>query len=135
MIKLKDLLFERSENDTKDTGGVLYQSGDTILLCLGSSSGKWNVPKGHIMKGEDPLEGSLREFTEETQIILNGTPELVKIYKKDNGGKFYLYMLKGEKKFVPHLNHEHSDWDYFHMNNLPVPMDSYVEETIEKLND
>ena len=87
------------------------------------------------MKGEDTLEGSLREFTEETQIILNGTPELVKIYKKDNGGKFYLYMLKGEKKFVPHLNHEHSDWDYFHMNNLPVPMDSYVEETIEKLND
>ena len=44
-------------------------------------------------------------------------------------------VLKGEKKFVPHLNHEHSDWDYFHMNNLPVPMDSYVEETIEKLND
>ena len=135
MIKLKDILFERSENDTKDTGGVLYHSGDTILLCLGSRSGKWNVPKGHIMKGEDPLEGSLREFTEETQIILNGIPELVKIHKKDNGGKFYLYMLRGEKKFIPHLNHEHSDWDYFHMNNLPVPMDSYVEETIEKLND
>ena len=135
MIKLKDILFERSENDTKDTGGVLYYSGDTILLCLGSSSGNWNIPKGHIMKGEDPLEGSLREFTEETQIILNGTPELVKIHKKDNGGKFYLYMLRGEKKFIPHLNHEHSDWNYFHMNNLPVPMDSYVEETIEKLND
>ena len=99
MIKLKDILFERDENDTKDTGGVLYYSGDTILLCLGSSSGNWNVPKGHIMKGEEPLEGSLREFTEETQIILNGTPELVKIHKKDNGGKFYLYMLKGEKKF------------------------------------
>ena len=135
MIKLKDILFERSENDTKDTGGVLYRNGDTILLCLGSSSGNWNIPKGHIQIGEEPLEGSLREFTEETQIILNGTPELVKIHKKDNGGKFYLYMLKGEKKFVPHLNHEHSDWDYFHMNNLPVPMDSYVEETIEKLND
>ena len=135
MIKLKDILFERSENDTKDTGGVLYRNGDTILLCLGSSSGNWNIPKGHIQIGEKPLEGSLREFTEETQIILNGTPELVKIHKKDNGGKFYLYMLKGEKKFVPHLNHEHSDWDYFHMNNLPVPMDSYVEETIEKLND
>jgi 8-oxo-dGTP pyrophosphatase MutT (NUDIX family) len=135
MIKLKDILFERDENDTKDTGGVLYRSGDTILLCLGSSSGNWNVPKGHIQIGEEPLEGSLREFTEETQIILNGTPELVKIHKKDNGGKFYLYMLKGEKKFVPHLNHEHNDWNYFNMNNLPVPMDSYVKETIEKLND
>ena len=39
---LKDILFERSENDTKDTGGVLYRNGDTILLCLGSSSGNWN---------------------------------------------------------------------------------------------
>ena len=135
MIKLKDLLFEGHENDSDDTGGVLYYWNDKVLLCLGQRSGKWNVPKGHIMKGEDPLEGSLREFTEETQIILNGIPELVKIHKKDNGGKFYLYMLRGEKKFIPHLNHEHSDWDYFHMNNLPVPMDSYVEETIEKLND
>ena len=132
MIKLKDLLFERTENDTKDTGGVLYQNGDTLLLCLGSSSGKWNVPKGHIMKGEDPLEGSLREFTEETQIILNGTPELVKIYKKDNGGKFYLYMLRGEKRFVPHLDHEHIDWGYFDNSNLPVPTNEWIIDVLEK---
>ena len=90
MIKLKSILFERDENDTNNTGGVLYRYGDNkFLLCLGSRSGKWNVPKGHIMIGEDPLEGSMREFTEETQIILNGVPELVKTYKKENGGKFY----------------------------------------------
>ena len=63
MIKLKDLLFERDENDTKDTGGVLYYWYDKMLLCLGENSGKWNIPKGHIMIGEESLDGSVREFT------------------------------------------------------------------------
>ena len=136
MIKLKSILFERDENDTNNTGGVLYCYGDNkFLLCLGSRSGKWNVPKGHIMIGEDPLEGSTREFTEETQIILNGVPELVKTYKKENGGKFYLYMLRGEKRFVPHLDHEHIDWGYFDKSNLPEPLDEWVREAIEKNND
>ena len=135
MIKLKDLLFERDENDTDDSGGVLYYYGDLVLLCLSSGSGKWNVPKGHIMKGEDSLEGSIREFKEETQIMLNGIPELANTYKKDNGGKFHLYVLKGEKRFVPHLDHEHIDWNYFNVDDLPELIDDWVKETIEKLRD
>ena len=71
MLKLKDLLFE-GHNDTKDTGGVLYYWYDKVLLCLGERSNEWNVPKGHIQIGEEPLVGSVREFTEETQIVLNG---------------------------------------------------------------
>ena len=89
MIKLKDLLFERDENDTKDTGGVLYYWYNKMLLCLGENSGKWNIPKGHIMIGESSLNGSIREFTEETQIVLNGIQELANTYKKDNAGTFY----------------------------------------------
>ena len=132
MIKLKDLLFERSKNDTKDSGGVLYYYGENqVLLCLGSNSGTWNVPKGHIMIGEDPLKGSMREFTEETQIILNETPELVNTYKKDNGGTFYLYVLKGTKKFTPRLDHEHTDWGYYGKEELPDPIDDWVKEVIE----
>ena len=132
MIKLKDLLFERSKNDTKDSGGVLYYYGENqVLLCLGSQSGKWNIPKGHIMIGEDSLVGSMREFTEETQIILNKTPELVNTYKKDNGGTFYLYVFKGEKRFVPHLDFEHIDWGYFDKGNLPESIDDWVKEVIE----
>ena len=131
MLKLKDLLFEGHENDSDDTGGVLYYWNDKVLLCLGQRSGKWNVPKGHIMIGEEPLEGSVREFTEETQIVLNGIPELANTYKKDNGGEFYLYVLKGTTKFIPRINHEHSDWGYFDISNLPNPIDDWVKETIE----
>ena len=130
MLKLKNLLFER-HNDSDDTGGVLYYWNDKVLLCLGEHSGKWNVPKGHIMIGEKPLEGSVREFTEETQIILNDIPKLENTYDKDNGGKFYLYVLKGNTKFIPRINHEHIDWGYFDVSGLPSPINDWVKETIE----
>ena len=131
MLKLKDLLFE-GHNDSDDTGGVLYYCNDKVLLCLGSRSGEWNIPKGHIQIGEEPLAGSVREFTEETQIALNGVPELANTYKKDNGGKFYLYIVKGNQKVIPRINHEHSDWGYFDIDNLPTPINKWVKETIEK---
>ena len=130
MIKLKDLLNE-GFNDTKDSGGVLYYCYEEPLLCLGANSGVWHVPKGHIMVGENPLEGSLREFTEETQIVLNGIPELAKTYDKDNGGLFYLFVLRGRRKFIPRLDHEHIDWGYFDVNDLPNPTNDWIKETIE----
>jgi len=130
MIKLKDILFE-GHNDTDDTGGVLYYWYDKVLLCLSEGSRKWNVPKGHIQIGEEPLAGSVREFTEETQISLNGIPELATTYKKNNGGTFHLYILKGDKRFVPRINHEHIDWGYFDVSELPEPIDDWVKETIE----
>ena len=130
MIKLKDLLYEGHNNDSDDTGGVLYYWYDKVLLCLGHRSGKWNVPKGHIQIGEDPLDGSVREFTEETQISLNGIPELANTYKKD-GGEFYLYVLKGTTKFIPRINHEHIDWGYFDVTDLPSSINDWVKETIE----
>ena len=131
MLKLRDLLFEGHENDSNDTGGVLYYCYDKVLLCLGDHSGKWHIPKGHIRIGEDSLVGSVREFTEETQIVLNGIPELVNTYKKDNGGEFYLYVLKGTRKFIPRINHEHTDWGYFDIINLPSPINKWTKETIE----
>ena len=130
MLKLKDLLFE-GHNDSDDTGGVLYYWNDKVLLCLGEHSGKWHVPKGHIQIGEEPLAGSVREFTEETQIVLNGIPELDSVHKKDNGGEFYLYVLKGTRKFIPRINHEHTDWGYFDVTDLPSPIKDWVKETIE----
>ena len=117
MIKLKDLLFEE-HNDSNDSAGILYCCYDEALLCLGENSGIWNVPKGHIMIGEEPLEGAIREFTEETQIVLNGIPELSNTYKKDNGGTFYLYVLKGRAKFNARIDHEHTDWGYFGIDEL-----------------
>ena len=128
MIKLKDILLE---NDTNDRGGVLYFYYDKALLCLGEHSGKWNVPKGHLQEGETPLEGSVREFTEETQISLNGVPEFVESWKSKKG-MFHLFMLKGRQNFMPKLNHEHTDWGYFGIDELPSPLDKDIERVIKK---
>ena len=128
MIKLKDLLIE---NDTKDRGGVLYCCNGKHLLCLGESSGKWHVPKGHLQKGETPVEGSVREFIEETQISLNGIPDLLHSWDS-KGGTFHLFKLEGNKKFKPVLNHEHTDWGYFNANDLPSPMDEELEKVIKQ---
>ena len=127
MIKLKDLLIE---NDTKDRGGVLYSLGCEFLLCLGESSGKWHVPKGHIQKNETPLEGSVREFTEETQISLNGIPDLLHTWDS-KGGTFHLFKLEGDTKVKPRLDHEHTDWGYFDVNDLPSPMNEELEKAIK----
>ena len=52
-------------------------------------------------------------------------------YKKDNDGTFYLYVLKGRTKFNARLDHEHSGWRYFDVNDLPEPIDDWVKEVIE----
>ncbi len=128
MIKLKDLLVE---NDTKNRGGVLYCCNGKLLLCLGESSRKWHIPKGHLQEGETPLEGSVREFLEETEIALNGIPELIDSWPS-KGGTFYLFKLEGTKKFKPVLNHEHTDWGYFDADDLPSPMNEELEKVIKK---
>jgi len=130
MIKLKDILLE---NDSKDRGGVLYSWNGKYLLCKGEASGKWNVPKGHIKEGEEPLQGSVREFLEETEISLPSIPKIQDSWDS-KGGKFYLYMLHGDKKLTPILNHEHTDWGYFEVYDLPSPINKDIERNINELN-
>ena len=130
MIKLKDIL---RENDTKNRGGVLYRWNEKYLLCKGESSGKWNIPKGHFKKGETPLQGSVREFTEETQISLKEIPELIDKYQS-KGGDFYVYKVDGSNKLIPRLNHEHTDWGYFTIDNLPSPMEENILRIIKREN-
>ena len=34
-------------------------------------------------------------------------------------------------KFIPRINHEHTDWGYFDVGDLPSPINKWVKETIE----
>ena len=65
MIKLSEIL-----KDTNDAAGIAY-CYKGYLLCVRDNKGLWGIPKGHIQKGETPEQGAMREFTEETQIMLN----------------------------------------------------------------
>ena len=129
MIKLKHLL---ESEDSKHAAGIAYIVDDE-LLCVKSMSGKWGIPKGHRHVDETPEEGARREFTEETQIILSQPIKLSHIAKKKNGGDFHVFICKGDKKINAHINHEHTDWGYFRLFDLPKPFDYRVEEITDTL--
>ena len=61
----------------KESAGLLLfrWNGPELEVLLGhpggpywssKDEGAWSIPKGGIMPGEDPLQGAIREFTEET---------------------------------------------------------------------
>ena len=131
MIKLRDLLYE-GFNDTEDTAGVWISYDNRCMLCL-REDGRWSIPKGHIQIGEEPIDGALRELVEETQIMLNGTPELVEKVKKNSGdGYFHIFRFETDKKFIPRLDIEHTKWGYFSYDNLPTPLDEKLENILNK---
>jgi len=50
---------------------VLLVVDDKVLVVQGwFGNGKWGLPGGGLHRGEDPLQGALRELKEETGIVL-----------------------------------------------------------------
>jgi len=131
VIKLQHLLENK---DSKHAAGIAYVFNNE-LLCVQDTKGKWGIPKGHRHVGETPEEGALREFTEETSIILNKPIKLSHIAKKKNNGDFHVFYCKGDKKFTVHLSHEHMNSGYYDINNLPTPFDDKVIKVITKLSE
>jgi len=131
VIKLKKLLENK---DSKNVAGIAYFFNDTLLCCQ-NNEGRWGIPKGHIHINETPEEGAYREFTEETQIILNKSIKFSHKAKKKNGGDFHVFMCDGNKRFIPRLNHEHMDWGYFPIRDLPTPFDERVIKVIDNISE
>ena len=131
MIKLKDIVENK---DSKDAAGIAYFFNDTLLCCQ-NNEGRWGIPKGRIHIDETPEEGAYREFTEETQIILNKPIKFSHKAKKDNGSDFSIFMCKGDKKFTAHIDDEHKDWGYFPINDLPTPFDERVIKVIDNISE
>jgi len=131
VIKLKELLENK---DSKNVAGIAYFFNDTLLCCQ-NNEGRWGIPKGHIHIDETPEEGAYREFTEETQIVLNKPIKFSHKVKKDNGADFSVFMCKGNKKFTAHINNEHKDWGYFPIRDLPTPFDERVINVIDNISE
>ena len=129
MIKLNQI---NEQKDSENAAGIAYIVGDE-LLCVQNTNGRWEIPKGHRHVGESPEDGAKREFTEETQIILNKPIELSHIAKKRNGGDFHVFICKGEKKYTPRISHEHMTWGYYNTMNLPQPFDERITPILDNL--
>tara|TARA_Y100000310_G_scaffold151432_1_gene151029 strand:- start:1248 stop:1640 length:393 start_codon:yes stop_codon:yes gene_type:complete len=130
-MKLKELLSA----DTDVVAGVIITVDNKILLCLRSKDGSWSVPKGHVQVNETPVQGALRELSEETNIQLHQDElELVDfgMRTKSDGtpGMTYLYKHDGAGQYVPKLNLEHEAWGYFTVGNYPEPLDKILQGVI-----
>lgn len=90
-----------------DKAGFIITDGRYLLGCLptGRSTQDYNVydiPKGHVEEGENPLDAALRELEEETGITQVHPPIdfLGKYFYRKN----YLYLYIKEIKQFPDLN-------------------------------
>ena len=131
MIKLKDIVENK---DSKDAAGIAYFFNDTLLCCQ-NNEGRWGIPKGRIHIDETPEEGAYREFTEETQIVLNKPIQFSHKTKKNKSADFSIFMCKGDKQFTAHIDDEHKDWGYFPINDLPTPFDKRVIKVIDNISE
>ena len=130
-MKLKELLSA----DTDVVAGVIIITDNKVLLCLRTKDGEWSIPKGHVQVGETPVQGALRELSEETDIQLHPDElELVDFgtRTKSDGtpGVLYLYKHNGAGQYVPKLDLEHDAWGYFEVGNYPEPLDKILQGVI-----
>lgn len=133
----------------KRYSGIIIKDNDKVLLCKRSPEESmpniWSIPSGMIENDETPIEAALREFNEETNVVLPNKLKLVGfINKYDNNqttkkGLIYVYLHETNKKITPNLDkakdgHEHSKCGYFTINDLPFnKKNDQLEEIIKKV--
>jgi len=120
MIKLSTLL-EKHPNDIDSTSGVIIESNNKILIMT-KTEGGYTIPKGHMRKGETPRQAMHRELKEETQITLPTEPKfLYKVERPIEKGGDYMYVFhyKSDKELKPTLDHEHTDYSYISISEVP----------------
>lgn len=92
----------------------------------------WSLPIGKIEKGEKPKDAAIREFLEETNILIDDADDLkmlgtVPMYtrdKKNIRGLMYIYTIKSSEEIYPDLENaedgdEHTECGYFSRKELP----------------
>lgn len=105
----------------KSAGAVVFRKEkDTIkYLLLHYELGHWDMPKGHIEKGEKPEEAAVREVREETGIkdieFIPGFKETIKyFYKRDDKSflKTVVFFLARTKTKKVKISYEHQGFKW-----------------------
>ena len=106
-------------------GGLVRNEKDQYLLIL--RLGKWDLPKGKLMKGETTNEAAIREVKEETGIgslkIIRQLPETYHIYTlKDKRilkrTTWYMMGTNSHQKLVPQVAEEITQVKWFEKKEL-----------------
>lgn len=118
----------------KQAAGVAYfnEQGE-LLLCkrrtgITDHPGEWAFPAGGVEPGESSAAAARREFKEELDHSL---PSLASAPAVEHG-RFTAYVYWGES-FTPDLDHEHTEWGWFHTEYLPEPTHPGVVAVLEAM--
>jgi 8-oxo-dGTP pyrophosphatase MutT (NUDIX family) len=120
-----------SEEKEPEFGGVAIVYEDEIMLCLRSPNmehyaSHWSIPAGFVEYDETPQEAAIRELKEETMIEILDC-EFVGVLRN----AFYVYRYNSGTKLNPILDKEHTSWDYFKKDELPLVMDDELKFLIK----
>jgi 8-oxo-dGTP diphosphatase len=113
---------------------IVYNDQGQILMGKRLSKygfGTWNNPGGKVEFGEDPMNAAIRETEEETNLWVSRVKHLgyfndEEIYDGITERHWVTMMFAG---FCPRPSelrnlepHKHSEWKWFHLNELPADM-------------
>jgi dTMP kinase len=115
------------ESDIQEVSSVIVlkatQDGPQVLLVRRKRApgiGEWDVPGGHLKKGEDKLHAAIREVNEETglecdpEFICNGSPIEGRCHKQ------YLYGCVVPDDAKIKIGSDASQYRWFNLSKMPT---------------
>jgi 8-oxo-dGTP pyrophosphatase MutT (NUDIX family) len=126
------------------SAGILLRIGNEILLCKRSDecktlAGYWSIPGGGVEKGESNQRAAVREFLEETNILIDEPMIYVGTSSEETSSyKMDVFLVDIVKKIPVSLQNardgfEHTECGYFRMDELPTPMPDGLKQIIKQL--
>jgi ADP-ribose pyrophosphatase YjhB (NUDIX family) len=121
---------------------LLLDKQDRLLLMKRSDRGCWGPPGGATEPGEVVEAAAKRETFEETSLevaelslfgVFSG-PELY--YKYPNGDEVYnvtIVYISRDWRGEVRLNHEHTEWKWFRVDQIPEDLSPPIRPVIEAL--
>jgi 8-oxo-dGTP diphosphatase len=133
--EMQGLILEIGEKKEAVTLCVFVNDKQEVLIFKrhpneSTNPGKWGFVGGHIEKGETHQQALSREIKEETKLNFSKFKYLDAI--KFDDLEIFIYCKKVKKNFIPKLNREHINWNWFTLDNLPTPIFDNVKTMAKK---
>ena len=85
---------------------LIDKQAKKIALVYREKQNDWSFPKGHIEDGESPLEAAIREFQEETSVVLQNVENIsyLGIVRQNNYKKVHVFAKPYNGEDVEHCD-------------------------------